>query len=162
MDVGVAVRVAVALEVAVTEAVALLEAVAVAVALLDAVGDEEPVHVPVSLLLALDVPLPLGDAVPVAEADAVPLPLALGVPVRVVEDDGDGVPDVDDEALRIVAMLRPRRVMDDTATPASPDSHSDERSTADVTRMFGASSVTLPSRKQAARGSCSAVVASQV
>ena len=39
------------------------------------------------------------------------------------EDVGDG------EALRRLAMLRPRYVMDDTAASASPDSHSVDRST---------------------------------
>ena len=48
---------------------------------------------------------------------AVPLRLGEGVP----EAEGEGVRELD--ALRRLAMLRPRYVMEDTAASASPDSH---------------------------------------
>ena len=45
-----------------------------------------------------------------------PVEVLGGVPV--LDEDGDA------DALRRLAMLRPRKVMDDTAASASPDSHS--------------------------------------
>ena len=49
----------------------------------------------------------------------------------------------DDERLRKVAMLRPRKVIEDTAASASPTSHSVDRSTPLATREEGTSCVTL-------------------
>ena len=64
------------------------------------------------------------ELVPVLEELPVPLGLGVGAPVEVL----GGVPvldeDGDADALRRLAMLRPRKVMDDTAASASPDSHS--------------------------------------
>ena len=81
------------------------------------------------------------DGVPVAEAELVAVveleavPVCEEEPVVVAELDGvlvelDGVVlmeemgDGADEALLRLAMLRPRKVMDDTAASASPASHS--------------------------------------
>ena len=58
----------------------------------------------------LDVWLVLGEGVSVEELEEVP------------EGDEDKVGD--GEALRRLAMLRPRKVMEDTAASASPASHS--------------------------------------
>ena len=70
--------------------------------------------------------LGLGVGVPVEELEDVPegdderVDVAAVVVLALLDevDVGDG------EALRKLAMLRPRYVMDDTAASASPDSHS--------------------------------------
>ena len=58
----------------------------------------------------------------------------------VIEGDGD------EDTLRMDAMLRPRKVMLDTAASASPDSHSVERSTPLDMVLLGMSCVILISR----------------
>ena len=74
----------------------------------------------------LDMSFMLGEGVTVEELDAVPegdgerVDVAALVVLALLDDDGVGAGD----ALRRLAMLRPRKVMEDTAASASPDSHS--------------------------------------
>ena len=64
------------------------------------------------------------ELVPVLEELAVPLGLDVSVPVKVLGGVLDADEDGDAEALRRLAMLRPRYVIEDTAASASPNSHS--------------------------------------
>ena len=68
--------------------------------------------------------LGLGEGVPVDELEGVVdgerVDVAALVALTLLDEDGVGAGD----ALRRLAMLRPRKVMDDTAASASPDSHS--------------------------------------
>ena len=84
--------------------------------------------------------VPLDEAVPAAEDEPVPVVELQGVPVRedeavpeselvlvalaLLDEDGVGAGVVLRVAWRRLAMLRPRKVMDDTAASASPASHS--------------------------------------
>ena len=157
-------RVPIALEV--SESVALEEPVTVVLAL----GVPDCVDERVFVTDELLVPVALEEDDPDAELELVPsienalvpeceeeIVLATeleGLPVVLIEPEGlelaveAGVGA--GEALRSVAMLRPRMVMDDTAASASPDSHSCVSSTALVTRCVGMSSDTLASKKQLA------------
>ena len=69
---------------------------------------------------ALEEPVLVGDEL------AMPLMLGKGVPAKELEDvsvaEGEDVKELD--ALRKLAILRPRYVMEDTAASASPASHS--------------------------------------
>ena len=68
----------------------------------------------------------LGEGAPVEELEGVPevggerVDVAALVALALLEDDDVG----EGEVLRRLAMLRPRKVMDDTAASASPASHS--------------------------------------
>ena len=68
----------------------------------------------------------LGEPVIVRDELAVLLRLGEGVPVKELQGvpvaEEEGVKELD--ALRKLAMLRPRYVIEDTAASASPDSHS--------------------------------------
>jgi len=72
----------------------------------------------------LDVSLVLGEGVPVEElkgvVDEERVDVAALVALALLDEDGVGAGD----ALRRLAMLRPRYVMDDMAASASPASHS--------------------------------------
>ena len=69
--------------------------------------------------------------------------------VELLEPVGEGVVDAEPvlvcegEELRMLAMLRPRKVMLDTAASASPDSHSVDRSTPLEAKLEGMSCVML-------------------
>ena len=102
------------------------------VPLLDGVPVELPVplRVPLEEAVPLAEPVPLLDGVPVElrvpVCDGVALPdivlAQLGVSVDAAF--GEGIAECAGEVRRRLAMLRPRKVMDDTATSASPRSHS--------------------------------------
>ena len=118
----VGVRVAESEEVAVPESVAELlgEAVAGGDVVLLGVAVAELLEVPVRLDELLGVPVLVAVGVPVVDDELV----ADGVPEPVQVTLLEAVDDGDEEALRMDAMLRPRKVMEDMAASASPASHS--------------------------------------
>jgi hypothetical protein len=107
-------------------------------------GVREGVDVGVSVAVGVEEPVPFN----VAEEEGVPLVMKLGDGVKVADGDdvtaaeGEGVAD----ELRMLAMLRPRKVMLDTAASASPASHSVDRSTPLDMVLLGMSCVMLTSR----------------
>ena len=100
----------------------------------------------------LDVSLVLGEGVPVEELEGVlevdeeRVDVAALVVLALTDDDDVG----DGEALRRLAMLRPRKVMDDTAASASPASHRVDSYMPLEKALLGISCVMLTSRKQLA------------
>ena len=119
----------------------------------DGEGDCVPVGEPVALLEGVPVSEPVEEALPVALLEALEVALLEDepVPVPVPAGVGGGVREGEEDALRRVAMLRPRMVMEDTAASAPPASHSSEDSrTPLVMRMLCENSVTLEKRKQPA------------
>ena len=79
------------------------------------------------------------DGVDAAELVAV----LVGVPVAAAESVLAAEREGNEETLRMDAMLRPRKVMLDTAASASPDSHSVDRSTPLEITLEGMSCVTF-------------------
>lgn len=103
--------------------------------------------VPVTVLVEVGLPVELlvvlGEAL--LDEDPLPVPVPDGV--------GGGVREGEEDALRRVAMLRPRLVMDDTAASTSPASHRREDSRTPLEmRMLLENSVRLEKRKQLASG----------
>ena len=116
-------------------------------------GEGVPVEEPVTLLEGVPVSVGVVEALAVLLLEAEAVALWEDEPVPVPEPEGvdDGVREGEDVALRSVAMLRPRIVMDDTAASASPASHSSEDSRTPLEmRLLCESWVTLEKRKQLA------------
>ena len=96
----------------------------------------------------------VGVAVPVRVIELAELADVLtvdcGLSVLDSETVFEGVGEIDAEMLRIVAMLRPRKVMEDTAASASPESQREESSTPLEYPLEEINCVTFEYRKQAA------------
>ena len=145
-DVTVWVELSVLVPVDVLEVEGVKEVLAVAVT----VGDVVPLGVCDRELVGVRVPVAEDEPVDDDElVDAAVLEPAPDTLLVVVVDDvallvpvGEG----DDERLRMLAMLRPRKVMLDTAASASPASHSVERSTPLEYPLEGISCVMLTRR----------------
>ena len=98
----------------------------------------------VLVFAAEDVPVLDDELVIVAVSELVPVVLLVEEEeaVWLLVTDGEG----DEEKLRMLAMLRPRKVRLDTAASASPASHSVDRSTPLDAKLEGMSWVTLTYR----------------